>query len=90
MTERKWSQYSLEDIQEAVTKAIEDGVKNVSTQKNLLTCKETEDFLSISHQTRIDYTNKGILKAYKFPGCRYTYYKKSEILAALQHVPHLF
>lgn len=50
-------------------------------REEYLTCQEVQDLLKISHQTRIEWTNQGLLKAYKMR--RRTYYKSSEILASL-------
>lgn len=56
-------------------------------ETELLGPKEVEKLLDISHQTRIEWTRQGILRAYSFGG-RKTFYKRHEIIAALIPMEH--
>lgn len=58
---------------------------NVSTPipDDILTCKQVEELLDISHQTRINWTNKGFLQSYSLGSRRKIFYKRSEIINSL-------
>lgn len=53
-----------------------------SAPDELLTCKQVQEMLGICHQTRINWTNQGLLKSYSLGG-RKIYYKQSEVVNAL-------
>ncbi len=82
------SSIEIEELAKVVAQFVLGEIQGSGQKEELLTCKQTEEFLKVSNVTRIKYTNQGILKAYKL-GSR-TYYKKSELLQALQQVEHLF
>lgn len=50
-------------------------------ESDLFSCSQLQDFLEISHTTRIKWTKTGILKSYRISNR--VYYKKNEVLAAL-------
>lgn len=54
---------------------------STSNQDEILTCPQVEKLLDISHTTRIDWTNQGLLKSYMIGGKKY--YKRSEVFQAL-------
>jgi predicted site-specific integrase-resolvase len=56
--------------------------------KEILSPAEVEKLLSISHTTRIKWTNDGILKSYRV-GEKRIYYKLSEVVEALQPINYL-
>ena len=56
---------------------------NTSIPDDLLTCKQVQELLDISHQTRINWTHQGILQSYSLGGSRKIYYKQSEIINSL-------
>ena len=53
--------------------------------QEILTPKQLEEFLSISHSTRIDWTKRGFLVSYKI-GDKKIFYKRSEVLNSLVKV----
>ena len=57
------------------------------SKEDLMTCKQVEELLDISHQSRIEWTRQGILQSYSFGG-RKTYYKRSEIIVSLIKIEH--
>lgn len=61
-------------------------IYNMSQEdKEILSPKQVEELLSISHSTRVDWTKKGYLNSYKI-GERKLFYLKSEILNSLVKV----
>lgn len=72
----------LDDRFRAIVKDCIAEVVPVQAKDDLLTPREVEELLDISHQTRIDWTKQGLLQAYSFGG-RKKYYKRSEIFNSL-------
>lgn len=76
---------SLDELDGRIRSALADWFSNQSAtydHEELMTPKQVEDMLDISHQTRIDWTRQRLLRAYTLGGRR-KYYKRSEILSSL-------
>jgi hypothetical protein len=71
----------VEEIMEAILERLPK-VEFTPHSNDLLTPRQVEEMLDISHQTRIDWTKQGILKSYSFGG-RKKYYKRSDIMDSL-------
>lgn len=79
------SPISLEELEDRVRSIFHECLEAKALRQipdDLLTPREVEDLLDISHQTRIDWTKQGLLHAYSFGG-RKKYYKRSEIFDSL-------
>jgi predicted DNA-binding transcriptional regulator AlpA len=73
-----------DDLVQAIVQELAH-LSNASTpavlEKELLTCSEVEEYFDISHQTRIDWTKRGVLPKSLKMGSR-TYYRACEIQKA--------
>ncbi len=71
-----------EKIISEVVKAIDSSKEQTANEKELLTAKEVQDTLKISHTTLWNWSRKGIIKTHKIAGR--LRYKRSEVLTALK------
>ena len=79
---------SLSELEDRIRQILQECITERGLYQgndDLLTPTEIQDFLDISHTTRIDWTNQGILQAYSLGG-RKKYYKKSEVCDALKKI----
>jgi|GEM_PF-3235009 len=76
------SDEQIERIALAIVDLISQRYNFQHNTKEILTPKEVEELLDISHTTRIEWTRQGVLKSYTLRGTR-KYYKYSEIMADL-------
>lgn len=53
----------------------------------IYTKTELAKILNVNESSIYNYTSRGILKGYKFPGSRRIYYKRVEVEAALTEIP---
>ena len=71
-----------EKIIAEVVKAIDNNKEKAAYEKELLTAKEVQDTLKISHTTLWSWSRKGIIQTHKIAGR--LRYKRSEVLKALK------
>lgn len=86
-----FSQISKDDLVNEIADRVSEIMLNntgKSEPEDLLTCRQVEDLFDISHTTRIDWTNKGILPR-AIPFGRRKYYSAAEIKKVTARFDHL-
>lgn len=89
MTEFKMTNFSEEDLKNAINEAFKIHIEPVIKQfsegqesgKDFLTRKETADFFGVSLVTLHSWVNDGLLTPYKMASK--TYFKRSDLIQAL-------
>lgn len=79
------SQELYEGIQKTVKKAVDESIKNLKTEDELLTRSDTSKVLKVTLPTLHKWTKEGRIRAYRI-GNRIRY-KRSEIDNALRSIP---